>query len=139
MIKAHQALKCLNLARASLPMDTGNLRFNGVKFGYIPSNFHIDIGGYNAPYFEFLQDKQFFENQFGPSKVENPHYNNFTNQTFAPVYNYLKFALKGEFGGGRFFVTKTMSAKQADAVVGRTIDANLLQREAVYNKYSGGR
>ena len=139
MIKAHQAIKCVNLVRASLPMDTGNLRFNGVKYGWSPSYLHIDVGGYSAPYFEFLQDKEFFENKYGPSKVKNPYYNNFRNQPFAPVFNYLKFAIKGEFGGGRFLIQKTMSARQAQNIVERTVDANLLQREAVYNKYTGGR
>ena len=138
-IKAHHAIKSVNLARASLPMDTGNLRFNGTKYGYSNRYFHIDIGGEAAPYFEHLQEKEYFWNKGGPTDVKNPYYKNFEKRTFAPVYNYLKFALKGKFGGGRFLVQKTMSAKQAQTVVERTIDANLLRREQVYNMYSGGR
>jgi hypothetical protein len=139
MIKAHQAIKCVNLVRASLPMDTGNLRFNGVSYGYTKNYLEINVGGYRAPYFEFLQDKKFFENQYGISKVENPYYNNFTDKTFAPVFNYLKFALNGEFGGGRFLIQKTMSARQAQTIVERTQNVNLLQRAEVYYNYMGGR
>ena len=138
-VKAHHALRCVNLVRASLPMDTGNLRFNGTRYGYNNHYFHIDVGGEIAPYFEFLQTKIFFENKFGPSEVKNPYYNNFEDTTFAPVYNYLKFALKGQFGGGRYLVKDTMTTRQAENIVARTRDSNLLRREQVYDYYTGGR
>lgn len=123
-----------------MPIDTGNLRFNGVKYGFTANTYIIiNVGGYTAPYFEALQDKEYFENQFGPSSKKNPYYKNFERVTFSPVFNYLKFALNGKFGGGRFLVQKTMNAKQAENIVERSIDINLLQRERVLKNIMGGR
>jgi hypothetical protein len=128
IVKAHHALKCENLVRATLPMDTGNLRFNGTKMYYMTDLFYITVGGYKAPYFEFLQNEEKYGKKY-----------NFERRNFAPVYNYLKFALKGKSGGFRYLVQNTMSARQAENIVERTIDVNVVQREKVLLSYTGGR
>jgi len=138
-IKPHHTIKCMNLVQASLPMDTGNLRFVGTRDTYSPPFYTISVGGDAAPYFEFLQTKTFFENKYGKSDKENPYYNNFEDVTFTPVFNYLKFALRGQFGGGRYLIGKTMSAQQAKDIVNRSVERLDMGRlTQVYNKYSGG-
>jgi hypothetical protein len=83
------------LLRASLPMDTGNLRYNGTTRGMYPGGFKLEVGGHRAPYFEFLQDRTW-----------SKYYNTFENKNFTPVFRYLETALHGEFGGGRFLQKK---------------------------------
>ena len=44
------------IVQARLPMDTGNLRYNGTKRYYFGSHGGINIGGIRADYFEFLEE-----------------------------------------------------------------------------------
>ena len=61
---------------------------------YRTSGFELSVGGAKAPYFEFLQDKEYFENQFGKSKKKNPYHNTFENRNFTPVFRYLESDIK---------------------------------------------
>ena len=48
--------KVLNVVRRTLPMDTGNLRYNATKSSYYGDSIYLTIGGMEADYFEYLEE-----------------------------------------------------------------------------------
>ena len=44
------------VTQAILPMDTGNLRYNGTKRYYFGKHGGVNIGGARADYFEYLEE-----------------------------------------------------------------------------------
>lgn len=122
VIRSHTLLK------ASLPMDTGNLRYNGTTRAMYSNGFQLEVGGHNAPYFEYLQDKTW-----------SKYYNTFENKNFTPVFRYLERALQGSFGGGRFLQRKGVKRLNANIERNqfRLEFENTEARNAVASKYGG--
>ena len=85
IIRAH------TLLRATLPIDTGNLRYNATTRTKLPNGFEFDVGGNKAPYFEIIQTRSW-----------SVHYQTFENVNFTPVFRYLETALHGQSKGSRF-------------------------------------
>jgi hypothetical protein len=122
IIRAH------TLLRSSLPMDTGNLRYNATTRTKLGSGFEFNVGGERAPYFEILQDKSW-----------SKHYNTFEKVNFTPVFRYLETSLKGQFAGGRFLQkngVKVYSAQMARQQF-RLEFENTGARNLVASKYGG--
>ena len=122
------AIRSHTLLKASLPMDTGNLRYNGTTRAMQGSGFILEVGGHRAPYFEYLQDRTW-----------SKYYDSFENKNFTPVFRYLERALHGSFGGNRFLQKK--GVKRLTAKVERDQFRlefeNTEARDAVATKYGG--
>lgn len=84
--------RSLTLLRASLPIDTGNLRYNATKPGYTYNGFTLWTGGETAPYFATLD---------GTGRSAQ-YQGTFEQLSFTPVFRYLEKALGGKFGSGRY-------------------------------------
>ena len=122
IIRAH------TLLRATLPIDTGNLRYNATTRQRTANGFKFDVGGEKAPYFEFLQDLP-----------KSKYYNSFERRNFTPVFRYLETTLKGQFGGGRFLQknsVKTYSVQMARDQFREEFE-NTEPRNAVAQRYGG--
>lgn len=116
------------LLRATLPMDTGNLRYNATTRTKFPNGFQLDVGGSKAPYFEIIQ-----------TRTWSKHYNTFHDVNFTPVFRFLETALKGQFGGGRYLQkngVKVYSAQMARQQF-RLEFENTAARDTVAAKYGG--
>jgi hypothetical protein len=92
--------RSLLLFRGTLPIDTGNLRYNASYGTYFNSGFSLLIDGDKAPYFEKLDGT-------GHSK-QYPSPKGFEDETFAPVFAFLLDKLQGKFAGGRFIKQKDL-------------------------------
>jgi len=125
-------LRCKTLVQGTLPMDTGNLRYNATKLFYSGISFEINVGGEEAPYFEWLQDYPTYFNSDKP----NPYYKSFERKNFAPVFNYLKTQLNGRFAGGRFLVQRTLTYRDVLGDVEKRESENTLRRQQVFNKFN---
>lgn len=122
----NHALGSLTIVRGSLPFDTGNLRFNATRLSYSHNSFEITIDGDIAPYFVGIDEKARSKNYVG----------GFERASFAPVFRHLERTIGGRFAGGRFLVKKTISYNDAYQSEQLTRDANLLQRQRVFEKYN---
>jgi hypothetical protein len=122
VIRSHTLLK------ATLPMDTGNLRYNGTRRIAHHNGFELQVGGTYAPYFEHLQ-----------TKTWSKYYNTFENKNFTPVFRYLENALKGQFGGGRFLQKRGVKRinSQIERDQFRMEFENTDARNAVAERYGG--
>lgn len=123
--------RSLGLLRATLPLDTGNLRYNATTGIYFYSGFSLTVDGSKAPYFIYL-DGTGRSDQY-PSKK------GFQDESFASVYNYIKTTLNGKFAGGRYIIQRDLMNYSSD--LNRTVQTvsgmNLSAREAVAAKYGG--
>jgi hypothetical protein len=77
--------KSLRIFQASMPIDTGNLRYNATTGFYYNNGFHLETGGDKAPYFDILQ-----------AWDKSPYKGNFKNAHFTPVYRFLQKELTGK-------------------------------------------
>jgi hypothetical protein len=123
--------RALMLFRGTLPIDTGNLRYNATYGTYFNSGFALIIDGEKAPYFEYLD---------GTGKSDQyANLNGFQDESFAPVFGFLKTELKGVFGGGRFIKEKDVLKYTSD--LHRTVETmssmNLSARDRVAGRYRG--
>jgi hypothetical protein len=123
--------RALGLFRSTLPLDTGNLRYNATTSTYFTTGFSLTINGEKAPYFVFLD---------GTGKSDQyPSVQGFEEESFAPIYNYLKNELQGKFGGGRFLKQNDIMVHTSD--LQRTVETvsgmNLSARSAVETRYGG--
>lgn len=122
IIRAH------TLLRATLPIDTGNLRYNATTRTKLPNGFEFNVGGSKAPYFEIIQTRSW-----------SKHYNTFERVNFTPVFRYLETAIGGQFGGGRFLQkngVKVYSAQMARQQF-RLEFENTAARDILAAKYGG--
>jgi hypothetical protein len=118
--------RSLTLLRASLPIDTGNLRYNATKPGYTYNGFTLRTGGDTAPYFATLD---------GTGRSAQ-YQGSFEELSFTPVFRYLETALKGQFGGGRFlqqygvqkYTSRLNDKVEAQRAVNVVERANLAER-----------
>jgi hypothetical protein len=78
----HQSLR---IFQASMPIDTGNLRYNATTGYYYNNGFNLETGGDKAPYFHILQTWD-----------KSPYQNNFKDVHFTPVYRFLQKELTGK-------------------------------------------
>jgi len=69
----------LTYVRSSLPIDTGNLRFNGTKEIGSRHRFSILVGGNEADYFEILEES-----------VNSDYYGDFEHKTVPQVVKLLE-------------------------------------------------
>jgi len=123
--------RALMLFRGTLPIDTGNLRYNATYGTYFNSGFALVIDGEKAPYFEYLDGT-------GRSlQYRSPR--GFEQESFAPVFGFLKTELNGVFGGGRFIKEKDVLKYTSD--LHRTVETmssiNLSARDKVAGRYRG--
>ena len=123
--------RALTLFRSTLPIDTGNLRYNASFGTYFNSGFALVIDGEKAPYFEYL-DGTGRSDQYASLK-------GFQDESFAPVFGFLKTELNGVFGGGRFIKEKDVLKYTSD--LHRTVETmssmNLSARDRVAGRYRG--
>jgi hypothetical protein len=123
--------RSLNLLRATLPLDTGNLRYNATTGIYFYSGFSLIISGDKAPYFEYL-DGTGRSDQYQSKR-------GFEEESFAPVYSYIKSQFQGKFAGGRFLKTKDLMTYNSDLhrAVETVSGMNLSARQSVAERYGG--
>jgi hypothetical protein len=118
--------KSLRILQASLPIDTGNLRYNATTGFYYNNGFNLSTGGDKAPYFEILQEKE-----------SSKYYKSFERSNFTPVYRFLQNELQGQFGGGRFLKQMSPNYGTAMKTFLESRTENLEAREAVAARYGG--
>jgi hypothetical protein len=122
--------RSLNLLRATLPLDTGNLRYNATTGVYFYSGFSLSVNGEKAPYFVYL-DGTGKSDQYDSPK-------GFEDESFLPVYNYIKTQLKGKFAGGRLKVKGLMVyTSDLHRAVETVSGMNLSARQSVAERYGG--
>lgn len=122
-------IQSYTIAKSTLPIDTGNLRFNATKFTRGSNYFKIYIDGDVAPYFEHLDGTGHSQQYKG----------DFETLTFTPVFNYLKDSLKGRFASGRNLSKLRVSYEYEALLKDRiTREMNLTRRQEVFEKYTSG-
>jgi hypothetical protein len=119
-------LKSLRVLQSSLPIDTGNLRYNATKGYYYNNGFQLTTGGDLAPYYEFLQD----ESKYGRKYSFEP-------RSFTPVYRFLQGELQGMFGGGRFLKNMNITFQSELKTFLSSKNEYLEAREQVASRYGG--
>jgi len=123
--------RSLGLFRSTLPLDTGNLRYNATTSTYFTTGFSLTISGDKAPYFEYL-DGTGRSDQYQSKR-------GFEEESFAPIFNYLKNELQGKFAGGRFLKQQDVMKYTSD--LQRTVETvsgmNLSARESTAARYGG--
>jgi hypothetical protein len=129
--------KSLRIFQASMPIDTGNLRYNATTGYYYNNGFNLETGGDKAPYFDILQTFPNMKNKYGTSKKKNVHFNSFERVHFTPVYRFIQNELKGQFGGNRFLQQVNPSYGTALKTFLESRTEGLEAREAVAAKYGG--
>lgn len=118
--------KSLRIFQSSMPIDTGNLRYNATTGFYFNNGFHLTTGGDKAPYFDILQTWD-----------KSPYKGNFERVNFTPVYRFLESELKGQFGGGRFLKKMDVNYGTEMKTFLQSRTENLEARSAVATKYGG--
>lgn len=119
--------RSLVLLRASLPIDTGNLRFNATKSSYFLNGFYLYVSGMDAPYFELLDGTGRSQQYIG----------NFNDLSFTPVFRYLENEMGGKFAGGRFLQQKNVLeyTSKMNKVINQQQVSNLSARDTVARRF----
>ena len=121
--------KSLRILQASLPIDTGNLRYNATTGFYYNNGFNLTIDGEKAPYFAYLDGTNRsaqYDSKMG-----------FEFLSFTPVYRFLQNELQGQFGGNRFLAKTEVNYGSAMKTFLESRTENLEAREAVAARYGG--
>lgn len=118
--------KSLRIFQASMPIDTGNLRYNATTGYYYNNGFNLTTGGDKAPYFEILQTWD-----------KSPYKGNFERVHFTPVYRFLQKELQGQFGGGRFLKQMDVNYQTELKTFLSSKNENLEAREQLAARYGG--
>jgi hypothetical protein len=119
----HQSLR---IFQASMPIDTGNLRYNATTGYYYNNGFNLTTGGDKAPYFDILQTWD-----------KSPYKGNFERVHFTPVYRFLQEELRGQFGGGRFLKQMNVNYQTELKTFLSSKNENLEARNQLAAKYGG--
>ena len=118
--------KSLRIFQASMPIDTGNLRYNATTGYYYNNGFNLTTGGDKAPYFDILQTWD-----------KSPYKGNFERVHFTPVYRFLQEELRGQFGGGRFLKQMNVNYQTELKTFLSSKNENLEARNQLAAKYGG--
>ena len=116
--------KSLRIFQASLPIDTGNLRYNATTGFYYNNGFHLTTGGDKAPYFDILQTWD-----------KSPYKGNFESAYFTPVARFLEAELNGKFGGYRFISKMSVNYGTAMKTFLESRTENLEAREELASQF----
>ncbi len=118
--------KSLRILQSSLPIDTGNLRYNATTGYYYNNAFNLETGGDKAPYYEHLQKEHLHGKKY-----------NFESRSFTPVYRFLQNELQGKFGGFRFLKEMEVNYSAELKTFLSSKNENLEAREQLASRYGG--
>ena len=121
--------KSLRILQASLPIDTGNLRYNATTGFYYNNGFNLTVDGDKAPYFATLD---------GTGRSEQyKHKEGFRKLSVAPVARFLRSELRGKISGTDSLGRTNISYGSAMKTFLESRTENLEARQAVADKYGG--